>query len=76
MHRVYEGAYFSPFLNVSSYTGTQFLSALAADGVINEEAISNQNLDNVYGPLIQQVGDSIRRQEGILNNVQVRLYNG
>ena len=55
------------------YSGTQFLSALAADGVINEEAISNQNLDYVYGPLIQQVGDSLRRQEGILNNIQVRL---
>ncbi|XP_033105729.1 programmed cell death 6-interacting protein-like isoform X3 [Anneissia japonica] len=47
-----------------------FLSALAKDGAINEDVISNQELDRIYGPLIQQVQDSARRQESLLSNIQ------
>ncbi|XP_071493136.1 programmed cell death 6-interacting protein-like [Diadema antillarum] len=48
----------------------KFMQALAADGAINEESISNTSLDQLYGALIQQVQESLRRQETVLNNVQ------
>ncbi|XP_022084899.1 programmed cell death 6-interacting protein-like isoform X2 [Acanthaster planci] len=56
--------------NTKSDMSQKFLSALAADGAINEEDISNQELDRIFSPLIKQVQDSIHRQEILLNNVQ------
>nr|KAG5695062.1 hypothetical protein BaRGS_032555 [Batillaria attramentaria] len=49
---------------------SKFFAALAADGAINEEALSVEELDRVYAPLRQQVSDSIHRQETILARIQ------
>ena len=51
----------------------KFLSALAKEGMINESVLSDQELGVIYGPLREQVNDSIHRQETVLANVQVRL---
>ncbi|XP_046562123.1 programmed cell death 6-interacting protein-like [Haliotis rubra] len=50
---------------------SSFMSALASDGLVNEENISVAELDRVYGPLREQVSDSIHRQE----NLQARIQN-
>ena len=47
------------------------MAALAQDGALNEELLSGQELDASYGPLRQQVRDSIDRQESVMANVQV-----
>ncbi|KAL0962072.1 hypothetical protein UPYG_G00335340 [Umbra pygmaea] len=47
-----------------------FLSALAQDGVINEEALSMSQLDQLYGSYSQRVQASLRKQEELLSNVQ------
>lgn len=49
----------------------KFLSALAREGMINESALSDQELGVVYGPLREQVTDSVHRQEILLANIQV-----
>ncbi|KAK7092226.1 programmed cell death 6-interacting protein-like isoform X2 [Littorina saxatilis] len=49
---------------------SKFFGALAADGAINEETLSVNELDRVYSPLKQQVTDSIHRQETLLARVQ------
>lgn len=50
---------------------SKFFAALAADGAIDEEALSVSELDRVYAPLRQQVSDSIHKQETILARIQV-----
>ena len=47
------------------------MSALGQDGTINEESLSQSELGRVYGPLREQVTDSIHRQETVLANIQV-----
>ena len=47
------------------------MSALGQDGTINEESLSQAELGRVYGPLREQVTDSIHRQETVLANIQV-----
>uniref|UniRef100_A0A6Q2YWL2 BRO1 domain-containing protein n=1 Tax=Esox lucius TaxID=8010 RepID=A0A6Q2YWL2_ESOLU len=49
---------------------TCFLTALAQDGAINEEALSVSQLDQLYGSYTQRVQASLRAQEGLLGNVQ------
>ncbi|KAG7457825.1 hypothetical protein MATL_G00231450 [Megalops atlanticus] len=49
---------------------TKFLTALAQDGAINEEALSVTELDNIYGGYTQKVQQSLRTQEEVLSNVQ------
>ena len=49
------------------------MAALAADGVVNEEMISSQELDTVYGPLRQQVVDSCQRQDMLLARIQASV---
>ncbi|XP_025081539.1 programmed cell death 6-interacting protein-like isoform X2 [Pomacea canaliculata] len=49
---------------------SKFFAALAADGAIDEEALSVSELDRVYAPLRQQVSDSIHKQETILARIQ------
>ena len=51
----------------------KFMAAMAAEGLINEESISTQELDRVYGPLRQQVVDSCQRQEMLMARIQVSL---
>lgn len=52
---------------------SKFLTALAQDGVINEEAISVTELDRIYGGLTTKVQESLKKQEGLLKNIQVRF---
>ena len=51
----------------------KFMAAMAAEGLVNEESISAQELDRVYGPLRQQVVDSCQRQEMLMARIQVSL---
>lgn len=48
-----------------------FISALANAGSINEAFISTEALGRSYGPLQQQVKDSILRQQSLLERIQV-----
>lgn len=52
---------------------SKFLTALAQDGVINEEAISVTELDRIYGGLTTKVQESLKKQEELLKNIQVRF---
>lgn len=47
-----------------------FLSALAADGAINEPALSTEKLGAVYKDLQRQVTDNLTRQEKLIVNIQ------
>lgn len=50
---------------------SKFLTALAQDGVINEEAISVSELDRIYGSHTQNVQANLKKQEELLNNIRV-----
>ncbi|XP_036122335.1 programmed cell death 6-interacting protein isoform X1 [Molossus molossus] len=50
---------------------SKFLTSLAQDGVINEEGLSVTELDRIYGGLTTKVQESLKKQEGILKNIQV-----
>ncbi|XP_069329483.1 programmed cell death 6-interacting protein isoform X2 [Eulemur rufifrons] len=50
---------------------SKFLTALAQDGVINEEALSVTELDRLYGGLTTKVQESLKKQEGLLKSIQV-----
>ncbi|XP_019583246.1 programmed cell death 6-interacting protein isoform X2 [Rhinolophus sinicus] len=50
---------------------SKFLTALAQDGMINEEALSVTELDRIYGGLTTKVQESLKKQEGLLKNIQV-----
>ncbi|ERE75866.1 programmed cell death 6-interacting protein [Cricetulus griseus] len=52
---------------------SKFLTALAQDGVINEEALSVTELDRIYGGLTAKVQESLKKQEELLKNIQ--FYN-
>jgi programmed cell death 6-interacting protein len=52
---------------------SKFLTALAQDGVINEEALSVTELDRIYGSLTNKVQESLKKQEGLLKNIQVKF---
>ncbi|KAF1438329.1 Programmed cell death 6-interacting protein, partial [Spheniscus demersus] len=49
---------------------SKFLTALAQDGAINEEAISVAELDRIYGSYTQKVQESLKKQEELLKNIQ------
>ncbi|XP_074652220.1 programmed cell death 6-interacting protein-like isoform X2 [Tubulanus polymorphus] len=49
---------------------SKFMNALAADGIVNQESISEQELDTMFGPLRGQVNDSLHRQETLLAEIQ------
>ncbi|XP_029104309.1 programmed cell death 6-interacting protein isoform X4 [Scleropages formosus] len=49
---------------------SKFLTALAQDGAIDEEALSVTELDSIYGGYTQKVQQSLRTQEEVLGNVQ------
>lgn len=50
---------------------SKFLTALAQDGAINEEAISESELDRIYGSYKEKVQESLKQQEELLKNIQV-----
>ena len=60
--------------NLVWVAANRFLHALAADGAINEENLSQSELDRTYGPLRAQVLDSVTRQQDILANVEVSMF--
>jgi programmed cell death 6-interacting protein len=49
-----------------------FLSALAKDGAVSEPVLSVENLGQTYGPLQKQVKESVQKQEGLVERIQVR----
>ena len=49
----------------------QFLSALLKDGAIDEESLSLQKLDSIYGTMRERVSENIRGQEDLLQKIQV-----
>ncbi|XP_058830710.1 programmed cell death 6-interacting protein-like [Topomyia yanbarensis] len=49
----------------------QFLAALAADGVINEPAISIAEIGKVIAPLQTQVQDNLSRQESLIQDIKL-----
>ncbi|KTG02889.1 hypothetical protein cypCar_00011814 [Cyprinus carpio] len=49
----------------------KFLTALAQDGAINEEALTTSELDSRYGSHTQRVQQNLRRQEELLSQIQV-----
>ena len=53
---------------------TTFLTALAQDGAINEEQLSLSQLDQLYGAYNQRVQTSLRMQEDLLGQVQVKFW--
>ncbi|XP_029445481.1 programmed cell death 6-interacting protein isoform X2 [Rhinatrema bivittatum] len=50
---------------------SKFLTALAQDGAINEEAISVTELDRIYGSHMHKVQENLKKQEELLNSIQV-----
>ncbi|XP_036748458.2 programmed cell death 6-interacting protein isoform X2 [Manis pentadactyla] len=50
---------------------SKFLTALAQDGVIDEEALSVTELDRIYGGLMTKVQESLKKQEELIKNIQV-----
>lgn len=48
-----------------------FLQALVKDGAINEPAMSVENIGQIYGPLQGQVRDNLKKQEGLIEKIQV-----
>ncbi|KAM8759192.1 programmed cell death 6-interacting protein isoform 1-T1 [Rhynchonycteris naso] len=50
---------------------SKFLTALAQDGMINEETLSVTELDRIYGSLTTKVQENLKKQEGLLKNIQV-----
>lgn len=49
-----------------------FLSALVKDGHINESNLISENIATHYGPLQNQVRDSIQRQEELMQAIQAK----
>uniref|UniRef100_A0A8C2ISR5 Programmed cell death 6-interacting protein n=1 Tax=Cyprinus carpio TaxID=7962 RepID=A0A8C2ISR5_CYPCA len=49
----------------------KFLTALAQDGAINEEALTASELETRYGSHTQRVQQNLRRQEELLSQIQV-----
>jgi hypothetical protein len=41
------------------------------DGALNEAALCSQHLDRIYGPLREQVAQSLKRQDVVVKQIQV-----
>ena len=51
----------------------KFVSALAADGAIDENTLSSTELQTIYGPFTQRINESLAKQEQVMGQVQVRI---
>jgi len=49
----------------------KFLNALTQDGSVNEAALCSQQLDRLFGPLREQVAQSLKRQDVVLRQLKV-----
>jgi len=56
--------------NATSDMMAKFVSALAADGALDEDSLSGAELQTIYGPLTQQITDSLTKQEQVMGQVQ------
>jgi len=63
-----KNVFFNRFLSVLMAV---CFKVLAEDGALNEENISPAELDRIYQPLIEQVTESVGKQESIQANLQV-----
>lgn len=61
----------SELKNTSFDMKSNFFKALAKDGAISEPALSVENLGQVYGPLQKQVKESVAKQAGLIERIQV-----
>ncbi|TKR87931.1 hypothetical protein L596_012257 [Steinernema carpocapsae] len=58
-------------LKLVNYDMTKtFLEALTENSVINEEELSKNKLDEIFGPLKQQVSKSVEEQENVMQKVR------
>lgn len=53
------------------FLASVFLKALADAGAINDENLTLEKLNEIYGPLRTQISESIQRQERVMSEVQV-----
>ena len=60
-------------LNLLLFTVAKFVSALAADGAIDETTLSTTELQTIYGPFTQRINESLAKQEQVMGQVQVRI---
>uniref|UniRef100_A0A8C4WXZ1 ALIX V-shaped domain-containing protein n=1 Tax=Eptatretus burgeri TaxID=7764 RepID=A0A8C4WXZ1_EPTBU len=49
-----------------------FLEALAQDGALDEEQLSQQEIERLYGTVRQRVGHNIQQQDGLLRQLQLK----
>jgi len=47
------------------------MTSLMQDGTMNEAALCSQQLDRLYGPLREQVAQSLKRQDTVLRQLKV-----
>ncbi|GMR41476.1 hypothetical protein PMAYCL1PPCAC_11671, partial [Pristionchus mayeri] len=47
-----------------------FLKALADSSLLNEEQISKEKIEQIYGPHVARVNESLNKQEGLLADIQ------
>ena len=52
---------------------SKFFEALASDGYVDTERITNQNLEEVYGEYKTQVQGNVEKQKQLIENIQVCL---
>lgn len=50
----------------------KFVKALASDGAIDDEGLSNMEIQQVYGPITQQINESLAKQESVMSQIQVK----
>jgi len=55
--------------------GNAFLSALMQDGSLKEAALCSEHLNRIYGPLREQVAQSLKRQDVVVKQLQVSFTN-
>uniref|UniRef100_A0A914X123 BRO1 domain-containing protein n=1 Tax=Plectus sambesii TaxID=2011161 RepID=A0A914X123_9BILA len=58
------------FKDASFDMSSTFLRALGESGALNEEQISTEKLNEIYGPLREQVSASVKEQETVMAQVQ------
>jgi CRISPR/Cas system CSM-associated protein Csm2 small subunit len=49
----------------------EFLRSMTSNAVLNEEKLSNEKINELYGPLQRRISDNIKEQESILAEVHI-----
>jgi len=50
------------------------MNALKQDGAVNDAELPAEQLQRIYAPIREQITDSVRRQEALLQQIQVAEY--